>query len=70
MGFQRVDLPFVDPPSKEELQNRVGKGNPYQQRLTKALLERLAQRGSLEAAYPCPVQVSQQDAGSEPQRRQ
>jgi len=57
VAFQRVDLPFVDPPGKEELQKRVGQGNKYQQRLTKVLLERLAQRGSLDTAYPCPVQV-------------
>jgi len=57
VGFDRVDLPFVDPPSKEELLKRRGKGNVYQQRLTEVLLKRIAEKGSLESSYPCPVQV-------------
>jgi len=57
VAFQRVDLPFVDPPTKEELEKRRGKGNVYDQRLTELLLKRIAERGSLEKAYPCPVQV-------------
>ncbi|NQU21028.1 MAG: neutral/alkaline non-lysosomal ceramidase N-terminal domain-containing protein, partial [Candidatus Nealsonbacteria bacterium] len=57
VAFARVDLPFVDPPTKEELEERRGKGNVYDQRLTELLLNRIAEHGSLEAAYPCPVQV-------------
>jgi len=57
VAFERVDLPFVDPPTKEELEQRRGQGNVYQQRLTELLLERIAKQGKIDAAYPCPVQV-------------
>ena len=53
----QVDLPLVDPPSKKELEARRGKGNQYEQRLTEVLLERLAEKNTLDAAYPCPIQV-------------
>ncbi len=57
VAFERVDLPFVDPPTKEELDKRRGEGNAYDQRLTEVLLKRIAERGAIETAYPCPVQV-------------
>ncbi len=57
VAFERVDLPFVDPPSKEELEKRRGEGSVYQQRLTELLLERVAEQGKVDDAYPCPVQV-------------
>ncbi|MHC4401473.1 MAG: neutral/alkaline non-lysosomal ceramidase N-terminal domain-containing protein [Planctomycetota bacterium] len=57
VAFERVDLPFVDPPGKEELEARRGQGSVYQQRLTELLLERLSEQGRLDAAYPYPVQV-------------
>jgi hypothetical protein len=57
VAFDRVDLPFVDPPNKEDLEKRRGEGNAYDQRLTAVLLKRIAKRGSLDTAYPCPVQV-------------
>ena len=57
VAFERVDLPFVDPPTKEELEQRRGQGNVYQQRLTELLLEGIAKQGKIDAAYPCPVQV-------------
>lgn len=57
VAFERVDVPFVDPPAKEELRKRRGEGNAYDQRLTDVLLKRLADRGSIETSYPCPVQV-------------
>ncbi len=53
----RVDLPLVDPPSKEELEARRGTGNKYEQRLTEVLLERLAEKKTLDDAYPCQIQV-------------
>lgn len=55
--FDRVDLPFVDPPSRVELEQRRGQGNVYEQRLTDRLLARIAQGQSLPASYPCPVHV-------------
>ena len=57
VAFERVDLPFVAPPTKKELEKRGGEGNVYDQRLTEVLLKRIAEQGSLETAYPCPVQV-------------
>ena len=57
VALERVDLPFVDPPTKEDLEKRRGEGNVYDQRLTEVLLDRIAERGALEASYPCPVQV-------------
>jgi len=56
-AFGRVALPFVDPPTKEDLEQQRGKGNVYDQRLTELLLKRISEHGSLEKAYPCPVQV-------------
>ncbi|OHB69722.1 MAG: hypothetical protein A2V70_16240 [Planctomycetes bacterium RBG_13_63_9] len=57
VAFERVDLPFVDPPTKEELDRRRGKGDVYDQRLTERLLKRITDHGSLEGVYPYPVQV-------------
>ena len=57
VAFERVDLPFVDPPTKEELDQRRGEGNVYQQRLTELLLERIAKQGKVDDSYPYPVQV-------------
>jgi hypothetical protein len=57
VAFERVDLPFVEPPNKQELEQRTGEGNVYQQRLTRVLLGRIADKGQLDGAYPCPVQV-------------
>ena len=59
VGFQRVDLPFVEPPTKEELEKRRGQGNLYEQRLTEVLLTRIAKQGALESSFSCPVQVIQ-----------
>ncbi len=57
VAFERVDLPFVDPPSKGELQGRIGQGNIYEQRLTEILIKRIDEKGSLETKYSPPVQV-------------
>ena len=57
VAFERVDLPFVDPPTKEELEKRRGEGTVYQQRLTELLLKRFADRGQIDNSYPYPVQV-------------
>ena len=57
VAFECVDLPFVDPPTKADLEQRRGEGNVYQQRLTEVLLQRLERQGTLEASYhlsnPC-----------------
>jgi hypothetical protein len=53
VAFERVDLPFVEPPTTEELKERRGQGNVYQQRLTEVLLKRIFEQGHL-AAHPAP----------------
>ncbi len=57
VAFARVDLPFVAPPTRDELLTRRGKGSVYQQRLTEALIKQLDDGGSIEKSYPCPLQV-------------
>jgi len=57
VALERVDLPFVDPPAKDDLERRRGEGNVYQQRLTELLLKRIADQGEIDRAYPYPVQV-------------
>lgn len=55
--FERVDLPFVEPPTRHQLETARGQGNVYQQRLAAELLRRLEELGSLDRSYPCPIQV-------------
>lgn len=55
--LERVELPFIEAPSKAELEKRRGEGNVYQQRLTEVLLKRIEEHGTLASTYPCPVQV-------------
>ena len=57
VAFDRAGVPFVDPPSKEELEKRIGQGNIYEQRLTELLIKRIDERGAIETEYACPVQV-------------
>ena len=57
VAFGRVELPFVDPPDAAGIKRLEDEGNVYQQRLAKLLSKRLAENGSLDTSYPCPVQV-------------
>lgn len=57
VAFTRVDLPFVDGPSKQELQQRRHQGSVFDQRLAAVLIQRIEQHGKLATGYPCPVQV-------------
>ncbi|MFA5189609.1 MAG: neutral/alkaline non-lysosomal ceramidase N-terminal domain-containing protein [Verrucomicrobiia bacterium] len=57
VGFERVDLKFVAPPNKEQLEKLLQDKNKYQQRLAKHLLGELAAGRALPTSYPCPVQV-------------
>ena len=59
VAFARVDLPLVDPPTKEQLLQRRGQGTIYQQRLTEHLLKQLDTKGSLATSLSCPLQVIQ-----------
>jgi hypothetical protein len=56
-AFAWVDLPLVDPPSKEELLKRRGQGDIYHQRTTEHLLSRLDTQGSIMATYRAPLGV-------------
>lgn len=55
--FERTDLLFVKPPSREELLAQQGQGDIYSQRLTNHLLKQLEQQGSIPDSYPFSVQV-------------
>ncbi|EDL61924.1 neutral/alkaline non-lysosomal ceramidase N-terminal domain-containing protein [Gimesia maris] len=55
--FQRTDLPFVKPPSREQLLAQQGQGDIYSQRLTKHLLKQLEQQRSIPDSYPFSAQV-------------
>ena len=57
VAFGRVELPFVDPPDAAGIKRLEDEGNVYQKRLAKLLSKRLADNGSLDTSYPCPVQV-------------
>ncbi len=57
VAYEVVDLPVVDPPTKDELEERRGQGSKYDQRLTERLLTRLEEEGSIPATVPCPIQV-------------
>jgi hypothetical protein len=56
-AFAWVELPLVDPPSKEELLKRRGQGDIYHQRTTEHLLSRLDTQGSIMATYRAPLGV-------------
>ena len=53
--FDRVDLPFAPPPSREVLQALLQSNDIYVQKHAQALLTTLDQKGSLPASYPCPI---------------
>ena len=55
--FDRLDLAFVDPPTKLELESRRGRGNVYDQRLTEILLQRIEKGETTPSSYAFPVHV-------------
>jgi hypothetical protein len=57
VAFDQVDLPFADPATKEQLLQRRGKGDRYEQARTEFLVGWAAEHGSPPAAYPFPAQV-------------
>lgn len=57
--FDRVNLPFATPPSREELQARLQEKDVYRQRHARDMLAILDQKGQLPASYPYPIQVLQ-----------
>jgi neutral ceramidase len=57
VGWERVDLPFVEPPGRDVLESRREAGDVYQQRLTAELIRQLEEQGGVTGSYPCPIQV-------------
>ena len=57
--LERIDLPYVVPPTESELESRRDDGDIYDQRLTRRLLKILRSGNSLPTSYPYPVQVIQ-----------
>ncbi len=53
--FDRVDLPFSAPPSRDELQTRLSDTDVYVQRHAKMLLSELDEKGHLRTTYPYPI---------------
>ena len=58
-AFDRVDLPFSPPPSKEELEARLSDQDVYRQRQAKGLLGVIDEKGSLPTQYPYPISAVQ-----------
>lgn len=57
--FERVEVPFHQPPTREELQPRLHDKNVYIRLHAKRLLAELDRDGKLPVSYPYPVQVWQ-----------
>ena len=57
VAFERVNLKLVDPPSKEQIEQRLADKNVYQRRLARHLLDELAAGRRLPTSYPFPLQV-------------
>jgi hypothetical protein len=56
-SFDRVDLPFAAPPSRDELQRRLQSADVYIRKHAQALLATLDEKGSLPASYPYPIGI-------------
>lgn len=56
-AFERVDLAFATPPTKEQLEEQLKSKNNYEVEHAKRLLAIIAHEGKLETSYPYPVQV-------------
>ncbi|MGB9605254.1 MAG: hypothetical protein ACPL88_05160, partial [Bryobacteraceae bacterium] len=58
-ALEYVDLPFQDPPSREQLTAALQDRDAMHRRWARLMLETLDREGCLPASYPCPVQVWQ-----------
>ncbi len=56
-AFDRVELPFDTPPTREQLQARLQDPDIYVQRHARNLLEELDRNGKLRSSYPYPITV-------------
>jgi neutral ceramidase len=58
-AFTRVDLPFEKLPSGQELETAAKSQDKYQRCWARTLLAQIAEKGKLDAAYSCPLEVWQ-----------
>lgn len=58
-AFERVAIPFSKPPSRRELEVRVGRETGMRKRHAQFLLDRIEREGRLPDSYPYPIQVWQ-----------
>ncbi len=58
-AYKEIPLKFNEVPTREKLTELANSSDVYQQRLGKLLLAKLDEKGSLDATYPCPIQVWQ-----------
>ena len=58
-AFERVAIPFSKPPSRRELEARVGRETGMHKRHAQFLLDRIEREGTLPDSYPYPIQVWQ-----------
>jgi neutral ceramidase len=59
MAFERVDIPFDTPPTREEFQQRLNDSNIFKRKHADRMLARLIRDGKLPTQYPYPIQVFQ-----------
>jgi hypothetical protein len=57
--FERVELPYAKPPTREEYESRLKDKSPFVRRHARAQIETIDRNGKLPSGYPCPVQVWQ-----------
>jgi hypothetical protein len=57
--FERVELPYTKPPTREEYERRLKDKSPFVRRHARAQIETIDRDGKLPSGYPCPVQVWQ-----------
>ena len=58
-GLETVDLPYLPPPSRTELETRVASAQPATREQARVLLEILERQSRLPTSYPYPVQIVQ-----------
>ena len=56
-AFERVDIPFQTPPSREELEQRIRQEKGSRKRNAEHLLAVLDREGEIPESYPYPIQV-------------
>jgi neutral ceramidase len=56
-GYQEIDIPFAELPSRDELQQATQSSNRYEAGRAELLLERWDAEGGLSETYPYPVQT-------------